>query len=120
MLLKVYNIKNYPSIIRQLKTHFSQNFDISKIEDYELTQSNIDKQERDIWQRRYFEHTIVYQEDFYRHIDYIHYNSVQHDCAKSPKDWEFSSFQKFADRKYYDIDWCNGEDKYNIKDLVWE
>ena len=35
----------------------------------------------------------------------------------TPKDWEYSSFKKFVKNGYYDIDWCNFEDKYNIKNM---
>ena len=31
-----------------------------------------------LWQRRYWEHTIRNEDDFARHVDYIHYNPVKH------------------------------------------
>jgi putative transposase len=31
-----------------------------------------------LWQRRYWEHTIRDDEDFERHVDYIHFNPVKH------------------------------------------
>ena len=51
--------------------------------------------ESDIWQRRYWEHTIMSEEDLYRHIDYIHYNSMKH-YNIAPRDWSFSSFNRFV------------------------
>ena len=56
------------------------------------------------------------EDDLYKHIDYIHYNSMKHyDIA--PKDWKYSSFKKFVHNGFYEIDWCNFEDKYKIKEL---
>jgi len=40
--------------------------------------SRISKGERGIWQRRYWEHLIRDENDFERHVDYIHYNPVKH------------------------------------------
>ena len=38
----------------------------------------------------------------------------------TPKDWKYSSFNKFVQNGYYEQDWCNFEDKYNIKELDYE
>ena len=75
--------------------------------------------ESNIWQRRYWEHTILSEYDLYRHIDYIHYNSVKH-FNIAPKDWEYSSFKKYVSNGYYSLDWCNLEDKYEINNLSFE
>ena len=31
-----------------------------------------------LWQRRYWEHTLRDDDDFARHLDYIHFNPVRH------------------------------------------
>src|SRR5258708_995062 len=36
------------------------------------------KGEYSLWQSRFWEHTIRDEEDFSRHVDYIHYNPVKH------------------------------------------
>ncbi|MFN4117418.1 REP-associated tyrosine transposase [Acidovorax sp.] len=41
------------------------------------------KQEQAVWQHRYCEHRIRDEEDYARHVDYIHYNPVKHGWAKS-------------------------------------
>ncbi len=120
LILKPYDIKDYPFFIKQFKTYFSKNFDINQLNDYALSKSNIDKKERDIWQRRYFEHTIISQEDLNRHIDYIHFNPIKHKLVNSIKDWKYSSFHKFVKNGYYDINWCNFEDKNKISKLDYE
>ena len=77
MLIKPANIDEYPLIIKEIKIYFSKNIDITTIKDYSLSKSQIQKGERDIWQRRYWEHTIVDKQDLCKHIDYIHFNPMK-------------------------------------------
>ena len=35
----------------------------------------------------------------------------------APKDWKYSSFKKFVKSGLYENNWCNFEDKYNIKNM---
>ena len=37
-----------------------------------------------------------------------------------PKYWEYSSFKTYVGKGLYNLDWCNFEDKNNIKDLNFE
>ena len=108
MIIKPENIKEYPKIIGSVKSNFT------KLSNLEHSINN--NRESNIWQRRYWEHTIRDENDLYKHIDYIHYNSIKHHNIV-PKDWEYSSFKKFVKNGHYEIDWCNFEDKYNIKDM---
>src|SRR5438105_4582454 len=48
-----------------------------------------------LWQRRYWEHTIRNEDDFVRHIDYIHYNPVKHRLVTRVRDWPHSSFHLY-------------------------
>ena len=56
-----------------------------KVDD--LSGSKIKKREKGVWQRRYFEHTIIDENDLNKHIDYVHYNPVKHGVASIVKDW---------------------------------
>ena len=87
--------------------------------DYYESDSRKSKGEKSIWQRRYFEHTIINEEDLNKHIDYIHYNPMKH-YNIAPQDWQYSSFNKFVEDGYYEKDWCNFENKYNINELDYE
>jgi putative transposase len=58
---------------RQIKSTFSRNLS----SDEPISASRAAKGERGIWQRRYWEHTIRDEDDFARHIDYIHIKSGQ-------------------------------------------
>ena len=44
------------------------------------------KGEYDVWQRRYWEHTIRDDLDLQRHVDYTHYNPVKHGLVKRVSD----------------------------------
>ncbi len=119
LLIKPDNINEYSKIILLIKRTFSKKIDINTIVGYEPSESNIKRNERDIWQRRFWEHTIRDEEDLFRHIDYIHYNPMKH-YKIAPKDWKYSTFNNFVKNGYYEIDWCNFEDKYKILDLDYE
>ncbi len=76
------------------------------------------EQER-IWQPRFWEHWIRNEEDWRRHMDYIHYNPVKHGLAQAPRDWPFSSFRRAVEKGWYDEHW--GEScPEDIADLDWE
>jgi len=61
--------------------------------------------EKEIWQRRFWEHLIRNDDDYHRHMDYIHYNPVKHGYVKSPAKWPFSSFRKMVTDDLYDANW---------------
>ena len=118
LILVTENPSDIPSIIRSIKYYFSINIDKCFICE-NLTESASKRGEKGIWQRRYYDHIIRNEEDLHKHIDYIHYNSMKH-YNIAPKDWECSSFKKFVQSGYYNIDWCNFEDKHQINSMVCE
>ncbi len=61
--------------------------------------------ERGVWQRRYWEHMLRDENDYARHLDYIHYNPVKHGLVASTGDWPYSSFRRFVDAGFYPPDW---------------
>jgi putative transposase len=63
------------------------------------------KQEQAIWQRRFWEHRICDQEDFNRHVDYIHYNPVNHGYVSRPGDWPYSSLHHYILQGRLPPDW---------------
>jgi putative transposase len=64
------------------------------------------KSERGIWQRRFWEHTIRDENDFRRHIDYIHFNPVKHRHVTCVADWPHSSFHRYVRAGIYPADWA--------------
>jgi putative transposase len=61
-----------------------------------ISTSRVGKGEREIWQRRYWEHTLRDQDDFRRHLDYIRFNPVKHGYAPRVQDWPYSSFRRWV------------------------
>lgn len=116
------HIDEYPKIIFAVKYHFSRNINFGGLGNppYSLSESKIKKKEKGIWQRRYYEHTIIDDEDLCRHLDYIHYNPVKHGCAKNVRDWEFSSFDKFVKISNYDINWGSQKDVKHIATMEYD
>lgn len=47
--------------------------------------------ESTLWQRRFWEHQIRDQQDFNRHLDYIHYNPVKHGLCERADAWPYST-----------------------------
>jgi len=61
--------------------------------------------ERGIWQRRYWEHLIRDEQDYQRHVEYIHFNPVKHGHVGAVKDWPYSSFHRAVREGLYPQDW---------------
>ncbi len=55
-----------------------------------------DRGEHALWQRRFWEHLIRDDDDYARHVDYIHYNPVKHRLVTNPADWPWSSYHRFV------------------------
>jgi putative transposase len=69
------------------------------------------KGELNVWQRRYWEHTIRDEADLEAHINYIHYNPVKHGLVKRVADWQHSSFHRFVRAGLIDSAWTSGADE---------
>jgi len=126
MILKLENNNEYSEIIRLIKYYFSTHItkdDYCRLDKTEcahkISNSKIRKREKGIWQRRYWEHTIKNEHDLNKHLDYIHYNSLKH-YNIYPKDWKYSSFNKFVKSGLYGSDWCNFNDINKINELNFE
>jgi putative transposase len=96
---------------RLIKTTFSRNVPAGE----RVSASRAAKGERGIWQRRYWEHTIRDEDDFSRHVDYVHINPVKHGLVTRVRDWLPSSFHHMVRRGTYPEDWAgdasgHGED----------
>ncbi|MBC7634148.1 MAG: transposase [Acetobacteraceae bacterium] len=63
------------------------------------------RNERGIWQRRFWEHTIRDDNDYVNHVDYVHFNPVKHSYVEYVADWPFSSFHRAVARGLYPVDW---------------
>ena len=96
---------NYSMRIREIKRIFTRFYLSEKPNQMKRNRSRIHKHEATIWQRRFWEHTILDEDDFNHHIDYIHYNPVKHGLVKKVIDWPWSSFHHYVKLGYYDKNW---------------
>ncbi|GEN27706.1 hypothetical protein HVA01_13520 [Halovibrio variabilis] len=71
------------------------------------------------WQRGFWEHVIRDENDWQRHMDYIHYNPVKHGWTKAPRHWEWSSFRQCVQKGWYELDWGT-QHTPDIADMNWE
>ena len=69
-------------------------------------QSPNSRRERDIWQRRYWEHLIRDEADYQRHFDYIHINPLKHGHVRRLIDWPYSSFHRAVRQGIHGLDWA--------------
>jgi putative transposase len=67
------------------------------------------RNERMVWQRRFWEHAIRDEEDWRKHMDYIHFNPVKHGLAKLPGEWRWSSFSHAVSKGWYEDSWGASE-----------
>jgi len=58
-----------------------------------------------VWQLRFYDHCIRNENDFHKHLDYIHYNPVKHGLASAPREWPHSSFERFVTLGWYPCNW---------------
>lgn len=87
---------------RQIKSGFSRA--LPAVE--RISSSRAAKGERGIWQRRYWEHTIRDENDFMRHVDYVHINPLNHGLVTRVAGWPYSSFHRMVKLGVYPEDWA--------------
>lgn len=117
-ILSFNNPDEMPQIIRTIKQNFTKLIsDEYYLSDLPLSMKK--RNEKGVWQRRYYDHIIRNENDLLKHIDYIHFNSMKH-YNIIPKDWKYSSFCIFVKNNYYDENWCNFGDKNNISEMELE
>jgi putative transposase len=93
---------DFASRWRLIKSAFSRGIGPGE----QISASRAAKGERDIWQRRYWKHTIRDEDDFARHIDYVHINPVKHGLVARVRDWQPSSFHRMVSLGIYPDDWA--------------
>ena len=103
---------NYSQRVSRLKVLVTRSLRGQESLPKKISTSRQKHRESNVWQRRFWEHTIKDEEDLHHHLDYIHYNPVKHQLVSCPHQWEYSSFQRWVERGQYSIDWaccCQGK-----------
>ena len=85
----------------QVTRHYKQQTEIKQ----PINESRQKRKEKNLWQRRFWEHLIRDERDFQNHCDYIHYNPVKHGLCKTPQEWKYSTIHRFIAQGIYPIDW---------------
>ena len=88
--------------LRMIKAKFSQALPKTEA----ISAARRRKNERGIWQRRYWEHQIRNDRDLNAHIDYIHFNPVKHGYVGRVADWPYSSFHRYVAQGVLPADWA--------------
>ena len=118
---------DYSKRIGKLKARFTKAFYTNTEKKPITSESRAKHRESDIWQRRFWEHTITDEDEFQRLFDYIHFNPVKHGHATCPHAWKPSSFHKWVARGVLEEPWgcsCHGRlvsmNFQCVKDVVGE
>jgi len=93
---------DYSSRWREIKKRFSKSLPKTEF----LTQTRKRKNERGIWQRRFWEHTIRDDNDYWHHVNYVHFNLLKHGLVSQVADWPYSSFHRAVKQGIYANNWC--------------
>ena len=96
---------NYSIRWMKIKSYFTQ----------KLTKENISiekntRRECNLWQRRFWEHTIRDEIDYEKHVNYIHYNPVKHNLVKRVGDWPYSTFHRYVKNGVLPANWSTEPD----------
>jgi putative transposase len=101
------NDRDFSTRWRLIKSHFTRTFD-NKLK-LTPSRSRYRKKEKAVWQRRFWEHLIRDEDDYEKHVEYIHYNPVKHDLVNAPAEWPHSTFHQYVKNGLYPKDWGAGE-----------
>jgi putative transposase len=71
-----------------------------------LNAARIARNERGIWQRRFWEHLIRDEADYARHVEYCYINPLKHGFVTRVRDWPYSSFHRDVRAGIFPLDWA--------------
>ena len=98
MIITPKNPKEYSKIIAHIKRSFVYGLDapLKTEAKLHLSTSSYKRKLSGIWQKRFYEHTIRDEKDWFEKMHYIQHNAVKHAYVDKWEDWEYSSFtQKY-------------------------
>ncbi|MGD1940551.1 MAG: transposase [Leptolyngbyaceae cyanobacterium] len=105
------NDSNYSKRVRRIKVLFTKALRGQNTQLENLSSSRRKHRESDVWQRRFWEHTLRSEAELSHYLDYVHYNPVKHGWVSCPHQWPYSSFDKWVRAGAYHPDWgcrCKG------------
>ena len=110
---------DYSTRWRRIKEEFTKQWIEIDGEEGVRSTSRKSKNERGVWQRRFWEHTVRDEFDLQRCVDYIHWNPRKHNLVTRVRDWKWSSFHRFVNSGDYEIDWGGTDPSPNWDEPEW-
>jgi putative transposase len=112
----------YSKRIGRMKVAFTRSLHGENTLPQNVSISRRKHRESNVWQRRFWEHSIDNEDEFERYFDYIHYNPVKHGLVSCPHLWQASSFHRWVEKGVYEMDWgcrCENRDpgKFEFSDV---
>ncbi len=92
---------DYSKRWRLIKHYFSKSIERRE----SIRPSRLSKGEREIWQRRFWEHQLRDEADLQNHLDYVHINPVKHGYVTRARDWPYSSIHRYIRLGFIAPDW---------------
>jgi len=93
---------DYSNRWSQIKSQFSRRLELDEYR----SKLRSKKRERGVWQRRFWEHSIVDADDLNHHVNYVYINPLKHGYVTKVCDWPYSSFHRDVRRGIYPEDWA--------------
>jgi putative transposase len=95
----------YPLRWQKIKEEFTRRYLVAAGDEGYRSPSRRRRRDRGVWQRRYWEHNCVEEEDLKNHLDYLHWNPVKHGLVRRVSEYPWSSFHRFVTFGEYDAEW---------------
>jgi putative transposase len=111
---------NYSIRWAGIKEQFTRGFLASGGTERYASPSRAQHRERTVWQRRFWEHTCIDEDDLGRCIDYLHWNPVKHGLVDRVWDYPWSSLHRFARRGMYDPSWGTTDPAPDLDAPEWD
>ena len=100
----------FPARWGMIKRHVSKSCPFLR-DDCRLNTSRQNRHESSLWQRRFWEHLIRDEDDYARHMDYLHYNPVKHGLVAAAGEWPHSTFHRLVEHGVYEASWGMATDE---------
>jgi putative transposase len=75
-----------------------------------LNAVRVARNERGIWQRRFWEHLIRDEAEYARHVEYCYINPLKHGLVTHVRNWPYSSFHRDVRAGLFPEDWAGGSE----------
>lgn len=96
---------DYPLRWNKIKYRFTDAYLTAGGIERRVTTAQRNREERGVWQRRFWEHTVRDDHDMKRCLDYVHWNPIKHGLVERVTDYPWSSFHRYVALGEYDAAW---------------